>query len=231
MFLTGSPGAWKLFRSQKKFLMGKEKKMKYLKMLGLAAVAATALMVFFGAGSASANTVICKTTATPCPTGWDLGVGETVDASLEGTAILETTMGAVLDTCSAGTVHGTVSTTTTPTVSVPSTGLTWSSCTRTTDTLGPDGGGSIQFHANGDATHTGTVTVRGFFVRVDTVAFGTCIFGFGEEYVPLATATSGEQPTIHINTLVPKILGACPAQVRWTASYKVTTPTTTTIIP
>jgi hypothetical protein len=204
--------------------------MNYLKTLGLAAVAATALMVFFGAGSASANTVICKTTATPCPAGWDLQVGETFDASLEGTAIFETTGGAVLDTCNAGTMHGTVATTTTPTITVPASGTTWGpTCTKTTHTIQ---GGSIQFHANGDAAHTGTVTIRGFEVTTSTVAFGSCTFGFSAgEYVTYGTATSGEEPTIHINTLVPKIAGGCPNQVRWTASYKITTPTTTTLIP
>jgi hypothetical protein len=204
--------------------------MKYLKTFGLAAVAATALMVFFGAGSASANTIICKTTMTPCPAGWDLEVGETFDASLEGTAIFETTGGAVLETCNAATIHGTVATTTTPTITVPASGTTWGpTCTRTIHTIE---GGSIQFHANGDANHTGTLTVRGFRWTTTTVAFGTCTFGFpAGEYVPLATATSGEEPTIHINALVPRIAGACPAQVRWTATYKITTPNTATIIP
>lgn len=40
--------------------------MKYVKMLGLAAVAAMALMAFLGASSASAN-VLCTENATPCP--------------------------------------------------------------------------------------------------------------------------------------------------------------------
>jgi hypothetical protein len=42
--------------------------MKYLKILGLAAVAAAAVMSIAGAGSASA-TVLCSTTADPCPAG------------------------------------------------------------------------------------------------------------------------------------------------------------------
>lgn len=42
--------------------------MKYIKVLGLAAIAATALMAFVGASSASA-TVLCKSATSPCPAG------------------------------------------------------------------------------------------------------------------------------------------------------------------
>lgn len=42
--------------------------MKYVKTLGCAAMAAMALMVFLGAGTAS-GTVLCKTAASPCPEG------------------------------------------------------------------------------------------------------------------------------------------------------------------
>jgi hypothetical protein len=207
----------------------KENLMKHLKMLGLAAVAATVLMAFIGAGSASANTVICLTEETPCGSNWDLAAGATVDAHLEGTAIFETTGGAVLDTCSAGTAQGTNTTTTTPTVSVEASGLTWSGCTRTIDTLS---GGSVQIHANGDAAHTGTITARGLTWTINTV-FGSCTFGWGNEYVTLGTVTSSTPtatPTIHINAVIPKESGPCP-DIRWTAAYKATTPHSATIIP
>jgi hypothetical protein len=204
--------------------------MKYLKMLGLAAVAAMALMAF-GAGSASANTTICETTVAPCPAGWAVEGGDTLDATLTGTAILETTTGAVLDTCNAGTVKGTVSGTgvaTTPTGTVAAAGLTWGpTCTRTTDTLE---GGSIQIHANAD--HTGAGKARGFNVTVSTVAFGSCTFGLpAGEYSSMGTATSGTPGVIHINTLISKIAGACPNQVRATATFNLTSPSTATVIP
>src|SRR6187431_3678616 len=57
--------------------------MRYLKMLGLAAVAAMALTAFFGAGSASA-TVLCKTTLTTgCAGAWDHPSGTEVHAVLD----------------------------------------------------------------------------------------------------------------------------------------------------
>jgi hypothetical protein len=49
--------------------------MKYLKMLGLAVVAAAALSAFMGAGSASA-TVLCTTNSTPCGTSHTEGTKE-----------------------------------------------------------------------------------------------------------------------------------------------------------
>src|SRR5512144_2251569 len=78
--------------------------MKYIKMLGLAAVAAAALMAFVGASSASA-TVLCKTsvvgTGGICPTGWGYsgeihGVAE-VPPVLTGTINIE---------CEESTVQG-----------------------------------------------------------------------------------------------------------------------------
>jgi hypothetical protein len=55
--------------------------MKYLKMLGLAAVAAMALTAVLGASSASAATFLCKTNANPCPEHYPTGT--TLSGSLE----------------------------------------------------------------------------------------------------------------------------------------------------
>src|SRR5215470_1129708 len=84
--------------------------MKYVKMLGLAAVAAMGLMAFLGASTASA-TVACKTqlTANCHSSGWAYPAGTLWDASLEpgSTAILEATSGGTLeDTCTESTVAG-----------------------------------------------------------------------------------------------------------------------------
>jgi hypothetical protein len=205
----------------------------YLRTLGLAAVAATALMVFVGAGTALAETTVCKTIQNPCPAGWALQGGETIDATLSGSTIMETTGGAVLQTCTGGTIKGTVAgagVATTPTGSVEPSGLTWGVCTRTTDTIQ---GGSIQLHANGDATHTGTIKARHISVTVSTVSFGSCTFGLGSlnEYSDIGTVTSSTPGVIHINALLPKEAGGCPNQIRWTATYNVTTPGSMTILP
>jgi hypothetical protein len=204
--------------------------MKYLKMLGLAAVAAMALMAFVGAGSASA-TVICKTEVTPCPSGWMVSQGEEVSASLEGTAKLETTAAepTVLDTCTAGSVSGPTEQTgsATETVSIKFTKeqLSWgspTSCTNTTDTVS---GGTIEFHWI--SPWSMTVTVKEAKVTVNTLGT-SCTYGFGSEYKDIGIINppkEGGPAKMVISTLVPKTEGnfLCPGEARWTATYKVTT--------
>lgn len=64
-------------------------------MLGLAAVAAAAVMAFVGAGSASAARV-CMVNTNPCPGASTLGAGATLSASLTGgNAKLKTSIGTV----------------------------------------------------------------------------------------------------------------------------------------
>ena len=72
--------------------------MKYLKILGLAAVAAMALTAFMGAGTASATGLWKYTTPSENDT---LGVGTTITASLEAgtSAVLRDTGGLANDTC------------------------------------------------------------------------------------------------------------------------------------
>ena len=62
--------------------------MKYLKMVGLAAVAAMALMAFLGAGSA-AGAVLCKTDTDPCEAGQDLAAGDSLTFSLKSVVVLK----------------------------------------------------------------------------------------------------------------------------------------------
>jgi len=204
--------------------------MKYLKMLGLAAVAAAAMTAFAGAGTASANTVLCETTITVgCGAqNWDWNVGSEIDFSLANgnTSRLTDTAGFItIDTCTAGTIKGILATTTTPTFTVPAGSVTWSGCTTTTHTLTP---GSIQFHAIA-GTHNATVTATGLGV---TTQFGgnTCTYGFGSIYKDIGTLTgdpTGTNLTLHINVAVvldPQHSAAsgCPASGRWTATYQYT---------
>jgi len=182
--------------------------MKYVKMLGLAAMAAMALMAF-GAGTASATSSLYST-------GVKVAAGTSLDATLEGgTALLSTTDGKTLvDTCTSSTVAGKVEY---PGGGADAKGaissLTWGGCTVTTDTLT---NGALSVSSTGAVTGTSSVV---------TVNFGgvSCRYGTGAG-TSLGTLTTG---TLAINAVIneqePKSF-ICPDTTKWTANYSVTSP-------
>jgi len=199
--------------------------MKHLKMLGLAIMAAAALTALLGAGTASA-TELCSTNTSPC-SGTMYGPGTELEANLSGTAILETTGGTVLDECTGGGVAGTITNTggasETVKASIPTAGLTWIGCTRTTTTTE---GGELEIHTDdAEPDGNGTLTAKGFTVQIATV-LGTCTYGFSSATASdLGTLKGGNPATIEISTIVPRKTGTlCPAEARWTAKYEVAKP-------
>lgn len=202
--------------------------MKYVKMLGLAAVAAAALMAFVGAGTASAS-VVCSTTVSPCPAGRAWATGTTVDFSSKS-AVLADTFEVVKNTCE-GTVSGTLtngSSTATAKLTVGAAGLTWSKCTRTADTIK---GGTLEIH-NVAGTSNGTITASGFEVTSkipSIVGEISCVFETGTG-LDIGTLTEGNPAVADINAVVRPIPGSnanCPSTANWTATYTVTSPSTT----
>lgn len=202
--------------------------MKYLKMLGLAAVAAMAVMAFVGAGTASADE-LCTKNENPCATANKI---TTIHATLTAgkTAILETTEGTVLDTCTEGTIHAVVSTQGTGVDPITGTidALTWGSgttpCTFTTDTIKT---GTLTATNSGTGTN-GNVTGIGNEVTVNTGLFGSCVFTTGTG-TKLGTITGGTNK-LAINTVVTKVSGLCPSSARWTAEYTITNHTAVNVI-
>lgn len=201
--------------------------MKYLKMLGLAVIAAAALMAFLGAGTASA-TVICKVEPKSgvCPEGSDYPAGTKGKASLkrETKAVLETTSGETLATCTESTVEGTSKNTggATETVESTLTSLTWGGCSTKVVTLRP-GLGQLHWIAG---TNNGTLTTAG--VEVTTGIFGvSCVYGAGALPIDAGTTVGGDPGSLAANTIVNKTEGGflCPSTLRFTASYVATEPT------
>lgn len=195
--------------------------MRYLKMLGLAAAAAMALMAF-GAGPAWATTLENGTSPYSHPT--------QIDLSLVGTTRSDSTGGSTLDTCAGGAIQGiptTGSATETVRLVVSAANTTWSGCTSTTDTTA---GGTLEIHHIA-GTSNGTVTGTGFEVTVNI--FGSCTYGLGSGAVDLGTLKGDDHTAIlEIKAVITeqtedKFL--CPNDVIWAATYHVTTPSGLTV--
>ena len=205
--------------------------MKYLKILGLAAVAAAALMAIGGASSASA-TVLCSTTADPCPAGQDWPVNTTLDWSIPaGGSVLQTdTAGEPLNTCKESTVKWTITKTGSSTETV--TGLdeetTFGACTFPTKTLKL---ANTEIHKIA-GTSNGTVTADGVTeITINTLFFGSCVYGVPNGH-SIGDITEGNPPTFHVNAITWKLAGsaiACPETDIWTATYTLTLPKNTTL--
>lgn len=200
--------------------------MKYLKILGLAAVAATALMAFIGAGTASA-TVICTTKPTggECPAGWDYPAGTVGKASLKSgtTVVLESTSGSTLVTCSESTVGGTSENTGGATSTVKSilTSLTWGGCTTTVDTLNA---GTGELHWISGTTNGTLITFNNL---VTTNIFGvSCSYGTGAAGTDMGTTVGGNPGSLTVKTVINKQEGGflCPSTTLFTAEYIATEP-------
>jgi hypothetical protein len=213
--------------------------MKYLKMLGLAAMAGMAVMAVAGAGTASA-TELC-TVNTPenepvCPAATKYGIGTTVEASSTNST-LTSSLGNVV--CSSSSIKGKTTTAGGAKLSVEGKieALTWGGCTLTT----PLGG-----------THNCTVTAINLpykaVVTKTTQPNGTLTVSSGGSGEPGAKVdcgaqvlrcqftspsivldvTAGETPTVVAKeeTLNRTVYegGICPEKATWDATYTVTVP-------
>jgi len=195
--------------------------MKYVKMLGLAAVAAAALMAFVGAGTASA-TVACSTNTNPCTSKWPTKTK--LSFSLKGSSakLVTTDEKTTLDTCTVSAVEGEVSNagSSTTTVTGPVTALTWGSCSFPTKTTQLS---NLEAHAGTGGN--GTLSADGEFrVTINTVLFGSCVYGVTAG-TSLGTVTGGAAATFTANAVAKKLTGseaACPETSKWTATYTST---------
>jgi hypothetical protein len=222
--------------------------MKHVKMLGLAAMAAAALMAFVGASTASA-TVLCKTsTTTTCPAGWALAKGEKLHAVLEPEKIAtltgerpEHTTEKVI-TCTSSTVEGEVTNagSATETAKGNITVLTFTGCTSPSTgggkcTVTTLKGGTLEAHATSGGN--GTLTSSGAEVTTSCESiFGNihCIFTTNNANIgningtpttgKTATFKAFEVPLTQVSTSV-----LCPEKAGWDGEYEVTTPDTLSV--
>jgi hypothetical protein len=185
--------------------------MKHLKMLGLFAMAAAALMAFAGGASAQTFTSPAGTEYTGA-----------FSASLVGSSLMKAGFGET--TCTTGTINGNWTTNNNTEVSGSITGISFSNCgSFTIDTLNNNGTLTIL-----KGTHSATATG----VEITKSSAGvSCVYGFGTTSTPLGTTSnSGEGSTakvmLSVNAKLPKISGGflCASPAAWTAGYRVTSP-------
>lgn len=186
--------------------------MKHLKMLGLFAMAAAAMMAF--AGSAAAAPQLTS------PAGTDY-TGE-LDASVETTVFLEA--GPFNVTCTEGTVKGTVTTNNTTHAAGAISSLSFSKCTA--EVVKTLNNGSLTAKDDEVFAIENEVTVREFGI--------SCIYGgatgAGTKVGTITDSSkTGTNATIDINASLVKKPGSsflCVNGASWIGNYWVTSPST-----
>jgi hypothetical protein len=196
--------------------------MKYLKMLGLAAIAAAALTAFIGTGTASATTLTSAG-------GLIFGAETEIHATSEGKVVLETAIGKI--ECD--------STTTLKTENEGGGGLlvtfgveafTWGPCSAAFAAVPTKGVGDI----TGIGGNNGEIRSNGFELTVEKNGFH-CIYRTNLQKVGTVTgsATTGATPTIDISATITRTGGKngafCGMSGTWKGSYKINTPDTMNI--
>jgi hypothetical protein len=201
--------------------------MEYVKTLGLAAVAATALMALLGAGSASA-TVLCSTYMSPCPVGWNEPAGTEIDMTLKaGTSqTIFSTGGTLVETCTTSTFKGktTNAGSATETIKGNVEKLTFENCGSEIKVVST---GAFEIHYVGPTTKGGLTTSGTHLTVVD---FGvSCDYFTGSSWVEFAAMESDESisPEANVESVFTKEAGGflCPGSVVIGGHYLITKPT------
>ncbi len=184
--------------------------MRYLKMLGLAAVAAMA-MTAFTAGSASATTLEVG--------GVTQNGAVTFTASAETSLILARTDGSFANTCTESHVHGTTTIFTGTYVTAPLSSLSFSNCIRPVTVHKP---GAVEVHHIAGTTN-GTVYWENSEVTMGS-PFGTinCKTG-ATTHVGTLTGVKEGHATFHTNAVLN--CGFLVPSATTKGSYWITTPT------
>lgn len=202
--------------------------MKYIKMLGLAAIAAAALMAWVGAGTASAATL-----TSPSCVGAHCAIGTVIHAENEGHVTLHPPIGAI--TCKTSTVEGVTTTTgggvPTQTVQGNVTALSFSdhakNCNDGEAVVTVLQKGTLEIHSLGGGV--ATLTSSGTIVTIVYKGFH-CIFSTNNTDIGKVTDSNVTKSTatFDIEATIPRTGGTsgifCGTTAQWTGFYKITKP-------
>jgi hypothetical protein len=197
--------------------------MKFLKIIGLAATVAAAVMAV-GAATSSA-TVFCKNNASTETCSEPYKKGTVGVASNEGSFLLENLGGSILDTCTSVKVEKEqteeTSSTTTVVGTVAASDIKLSGCTVTTDVL--EGGKGEVHWISGTDNGTGTATGGAVTTLISGVS---CTYGLGSEMKDWGVLTGGKPATMSVNNIAVKVAGGflCPTEARATGKLVLTSP-------
>jgi len=200
-----------------------------LKMLGLAAITAGALMAFVGASTASA-TELCSTNTTPC-SGTMYGAGTKIEMRLKGGTKWFLVAAFATVECSESTIKGETSSTggASETVKGAITTLSFGTCNCTVTVLQ---NGEFEIHTEQASSNgNGTLTLKNTRITI-TCAGVSCIFGAAAAGTDLGLLGGGNPALLVTVREVPWIAGDSGAGVctlftglgTWESVYEVTAP-------
>jgi hypothetical protein len=203
--------------------------MRYLKMLGFAAVAAMALTAVLGAGSASAATFLCKNSTSPCTEHYPSGTAISMSLATGTTARFTTNLGSV--TCKKSTLGGK---TTSTEAHLEITSFTFTECTDPFGSPCTVKAVNLSYTANLTTATPGVVTGNGIMTftpkagagnpgaTVECGSFMNCKF---TNSLIVLDVIGGAPATILANKeSLNREGGICPSESFWDATYIVTAP-------
>lgn len=209
--------------------------MKFLKMLGVAAIAAAAMTAFAGATTASA-TVLCKVTSTPCGAANHYPAGTSVKGQLKpGTTAELQSIWTTIE-CNkaelAGKSSNTGSSTETVTGLIEVLAFEECSCAGGPVHITVLEKGSVEIH-HITGTDNATVTAKNSKVTVKCTALGSsCIFGTSATGTDMGEITGGTEPAeMHPKTTLTWISGdagafICGSTSTWSGEFELIEPLT-----
>jgi hypothetical protein len=181
----------------------------------LAALAALAVAISMGLGSASATELYSGATT--------LGAGTEIVFSQKGSSLFSTTEGTTLQTCTSSelVVKTSNSGSSTTTVKGTANRYTLEGCLFPTITV-ETGEVEIHWSTGGNAI----ITTKGFKVLFSTPLFGNCTFtGGAGTTTGTLTGSTTENATWDVNAVLTRESGLCPSSLKWVSTYKITKPT------
>jgi len=198
--------------------------MKYIKMMGLAVVAAMAVMAMAGAGTASANGTACTTNTSPCTSllanGTKLsaqlksGTHATLTSSLGNVTCKKSTVGGVIN--NASTAHGEITSLTFTECTLGSTACTVKATAPPYTVTGVASNQTLTITQKTGGNVPGALVECGSFINC-TFSNSDITLGF----------TGGTPAFIKAEAVsLNRSGGFCPSTSTWHAEYEVTSPKT-----